>query len=73
MILFNNIRDDFLHKLSTSIINENQVIVVEDLDVKKMFQTKKLAKVLGDISISKFISMLEYKAFRVWKKTNQSK
>ena len=69
----NNIRDDFLHKLSTSIINENQVIVVEDLDIKKMFQTKKLAKVLGDISISKFISMLEYKVFRVWKKTNQSK
>lgn len=58
----NNIRDDFLHKLSTSIINENQVIVVEDLCVKEMFQTKRLAKVLGDISISKFINMLEYKA-----------
>lgn len=58
----NNVRDDFLHKLSTSIINENQVIVIEDLDVKSMFQTKKLAKVLGDISISKFINMLEYKA-----------
>ena len=58
----NNVRNDFLHKLSTSIINENQVIVVEDLDVKSMFQTKKIAKVLGDISISKFINMLEYKA-----------
>ena len=58
----NNVRDDFLHKLSTSIINENQVIVIEDLDVKSMFQTRKLAKVLGDISISKFINMLEYKA-----------
>ena len=58
----NNVRDDFLHKLSTSIINENQVIVIEDLDVKSMFQTKKLAKVLGDVSISKFINMLEYKA-----------
>ena len=58
----NNMRNDFLHKLSTIIINENQVIVVEDLDVKEMFQTKKIAKVLGDISISKFINMLEYKA-----------
>ena len=58
----NNVRDDFLHKLSTSIINENQVIVIENLDVKSMFQTKKIAKVLGDISISKFITMLEYKA-----------
>lgn len=56
------VRDDFLHKLSTSIINENQVIVIENLDVKSMFQTKKIAKVLGDISISKFINMLEYKA-----------
>ena len=58
----NNIRNDFLHKLSTSIINENQVIIVEDLNVKEMFQTKRIAQVLGDISISKFISMLEYKA-----------
>ena len=58
----NNIRNDFLHKLSTTIINENQVIVVEDLDVKEMFQERKFAKVLGDISISKFISILEYKA-----------
>lgn len=57
----NNIRNDFLQKLSTSIINENQVIVVEDLNVKKMFQTKNIAKVLGNISISKFISMIEYK------------
>lgn len=58
----NNVRDDFLQKLSTNIINENQVIVVEDLNVKEMFQNKKIAKILGDISISKFINMLEYKA-----------
>lgn len=58
----NNVRNDFLHKLSTSIINENQVIVVENLNVKEMFQNKNIAKVLGDISISKFINMLEYKA-----------
>lgn len=58
----NNIRNDFLHKLSTSIINENQVIVVEDLCVRELFQNARIAKVLGDISISKFIGMLEYKA-----------
>ena len=58
----NNVRNDFLQKLSTNIINENQVIVVEDLNVKEMFQNKKIAKILGDISISKFINMLEYKA-----------
>lgn len=58
----NNVRNDFLHELSTSIINENQVVVVESLNVKEMFQNKNIAKVLGDISISKFINMLEYKA-----------
>lgn len=58
----NNIREDFLHKLSTTIINENQVIIVEDLNVKEMFQKKMLSKVLGDVSISKFLNMLEYKA-----------
>lgn len=58
----NNVRNDFLHELSTSIINENQVVVVENLNVKEMFQNKNIAKVLGDISISKFINMLEYKA-----------
>ena len=51
-----------LNKLSTTIVNENQVIVVEDLNVKEMFQTRKIAALLGDISISKFINMLEYKA-----------
>lgn len=57
-----NIRNDFIHQLSTKIINDNQVIVLEDLCVKDMFQEKGIAKVLGDISISKFISLLEYKA-----------
>lgn len=57
-----NIRNDFLHKLSNSIINDNQVIIIENLDVKSMFQEKMISKILGDISISKFINMLEYKA-----------
>lgn len=57
-----NVRNDFLQKLSTNIINENQVIVVETLDIKGMFQNNNIAKILSDISISKFINMLEYKA-----------
>lgn len=57
-----NIRNNFLHQLSTRIINENQVIVLEDLNIVEMFQRKTLAKILGDISISKFMTMLEYKA-----------
>lgn len=57
-----NIRNDFLHQLSTKIINEDQVIVLEDLCVVEMFQEKTIAKVLGDLSISKFMTMIEYKA-----------
>ena len=45
-----NQRKDFLHKLSTKIISENQVIVLEDLRVKNMLQNHKLAKAISEVS-----------------------
>lgn len=55
-------RSDFLHKLSTRIVSENQTICVEDLHVKGMIQNHKLAQSISDVGWGIFFSMLEYKA-----------
>ena len=73
-------RSDFLHKLSTDIIRENQTIVLEDLNVSGMVKNRKLSRAISDLGWREFRTFLEAKAekygrgFRViyrWEPTSQ--
>ncbi|WP_200799784.1 RNA-guided endonuclease TnpB family protein, partial [Clostridioides difficile] len=57
-----NQRNDFLQKLSTKLIKENDIICIEDLQVKNMIRNRKLSRLISDVSWSEFIRQLEYKA-----------
>ncbi|MEH2294861.1 RNA-guided endonuclease InsQ/TnpB family protein [Nostoc sp.] len=56
-----NARQDFLHKLTTRLVRENQVIAVEDLSVKNMIKNRKLALAISDASWGELVRQLEYK------------
>ncbi|HAX79573.1 MAG TPA: transposase [Cyanobacteria bacterium UBA11372] len=56
-----NARQDFLHKLSRKIVNDNQVVVVENLNVKGMVRNHNLAKAISDVGWGMFVNFLDYK------------
>ncbi|MGK7946835.1 MAG: RNA-guided endonuclease InsQ/TnpB family protein [Microcystaceae cyanobacterium] len=55
-------RTDFLHKLSTRLIQENQLIALEDLNVSGMVKNSKLSRAISDLGWRSFRTMLEAKA-----------
>jgi putative transposase len=56
-----NIKENYLHEVSNKLINENQVIVMENLNVKGMLKNHRLAKSIQELSLNRFKTMLTYK------------
>jgi putative transposase len=57
-----NQKQDFLHNITTKIINENQVIILEDLNVSGMLKNHNLAKSIQELGLGELRRQLEYKS-----------
>lgn len=60
-----NIRQDFLHKLSTRLVRANRIVVLEDLNVSGMVKNRKLARVISEAGWREFRTMCEAKSERI--------
>jgi putative transposase len=58
----NNKKENYLHHVVNQLLNENQVIVMENLNVKGMMKNHKLAKSIQELSLYRFKQILQYKA-----------
>ena len=57
-----DIRKDFLHKLSTRLVSENQAVCLEDLNVKGMVKNRKLSRAISQQGWGQFRTLIESKA-----------
>ncbi|WP_327253525.1 RNA-guided endonuclease InsQ/TnpB family protein [Streptomyces sp. NBC_01244] len=60
--LISDVRKDGLDQLTTRLVRENQVLVVEDLAVANLLRVKRLSKSIADASWGTILDMLRYKA-----------
>jgi len=60
----NNKKENYLHSITNQLINENQVIIIENLNVKGMMKNHNLSKSIQELSLYRFKEMLRYKS--VW-------
>ncbi len=58
----NNKKENYLHHITNQLVDENQVIIIEDLNVKGMMKNHHLAKSIQELSLYRFKEMLTYKA-----------
>ena len=63
-----NARKHMIYKLANNILKENDIVSIESLDVKSMYQVHKIAKHLNQVPISEFIRVLKYKSNWLGKK-----
>ena len=63
-----NARKHMIYKLANKILKENDIVAVESLDVKSMYQVHKIAKHLKNLPIREFIRVLKYKSNWLGKK-----
>ena len=57
-----NSRKDYLHKVSSEIVKNHDIISIEDLAVKNILKNHCLSQAMSDVSLGAFYAMLEYKA-----------
>ena len=58
----NNQKEYYIHSIVNKLLNENQVIVIEDLNIKGMMSNHKLARSIQELSINRFKNILLYKS-----------
>ena len=56
-----NVKVDYIHKITTELVKQYDIIKVEDLNIKGMVKNHKLSKVINECNWSEFVNILQYK------------